>query len=303
MVLAVAVRDVHVVDAPLEPLQRRRVVADQPEVRAVDAGLDVVQSDGVQEPHHRVDVPHERELEGQHLDGQLHPARAGVLADGAGGLDGEAPLVLGRQELVLEQVLAGNEQDVPPAGVRDEVDVPAAAVDVEAPHRRVEVVEPEGRADHRRRRQPDLRDVLQHAGVGGVVVLHRVPEQVDAVEPHLARPFHARSAVELGVEPGGHDQPEVHDAAPRIDPPSCKGLPAVQVKRAGAGRSMVMADLTRDGSRVLRAGGGIVIAIACMRSQRHARPVSLAIVDNTLFDKWRRVDGRILPPCLHPRAA
>ena len=180
MNLSVAIADVDVDRLALECPEFLRLRARQLQVAHVDVRLHRRMVHVVDEPHHVRHVVQERELERLQFERDLQTEVRRVVAERLRCLTPVCPLLRGRDDLPLPDVLAEHEEQVLGLEFVAEVEIRPAAIEVEPLHAGVEVDQPDRDAGDADDRQPGLvalgADELALLGVD----VERVGEDVDA---------------------------------------------------------------------------------------------------------------------------
>ena len=116
----------------------------------------------------------------------------------------------GRNHLSLPDVLAQHEQYIFGIVFVSQIQIPPAALDMEALHARVEVDESDGHARDADDRQASLFALAADEAALAGVEIERIGENVDGVEADFLGHADAEGGVAAGLRPGGVDESEFH---------------------------------------------------------------------------------------------
>src|SRR5579885_3419794 len=154
-------------------------------MRYIDIGAHSGMIDIVQKTMHRLDIVDERELERLQLQGDLQVEIGGVFAQFADAADAGLPLLGWCNDLALPDVLAQHQQHVLGIVFVSQVEITAAAVEVEALDAGIEVDEADGDASDADDGQAGAFAFAADETTLAGIEVERIGEDVDGVEADL----------------------------------------------------------------------------------------------------------------------
>ena len=210
MHLAVAIAQMNVDGFALELLHLGGAGVGQDQVADVDVGPDARMAALIDETDHAGNAVQEAEAERLQFEGNVDAAFVGVIAQTAAGFQAPIPLRLGRDDFALPDIFAQDDEDVFRAPSFGQIDVLAAAGQVELAHRLVEIdhshrddrQRDDGQAEPGRNAADETDFALGEAGGLG--------ENIDAIETDAGDVFKAHRGIDAGLGEGAVDDAKSH---------------------------------------------------------------------------------------------
>lgn len=210
MDFAVAIAEVHVDGFAFKLFEFSGAGVGKHQMADVDVGFDAGVIAFINEANHFMDVVEEAEAERFEFEGDVDAFFVSIIAEAAASFDAPAPLVGGRNDFTLPDILAEDEKDVAGMPRAGEVDEFPATVEVEFTDGVVEIYETDGDDGQGDDGEIELGGSLGYATGFLAGNTNGFGENVHGIEANAGDMFKAGGGIDARLVEGAIDDAEFH---------------------------------------------------------------------------------------------